>query len=183
MEDLDAQVAQEGEGGPLRKLYCKMLPYLDINQNIKSGWRHLHSSLSGIGLRKLPTEVVIGRINLYPQHYNTPSIIWTKLSISLQCLQLEAGSNYCQLLTTYRPIGPLTTPSWVRSFWKAFDHCEIKWILTILYNQSHEKKMNYYTTSSANLTLPPKNYSVSTAVILHGISSSFWTWQALMVSH
>ena len=56
VEDLDAQ---EDEGRPPRKLYRKILLYFSVNQNIKSGWRHLYSSFSGIGFRKPPTEVVI----------------------------------------------------------------------------------------------------------------------------
>ena len=123
VEDLEAE---EDEGGHLRKLYRKMLPYLGVNRNIKSGWRHLHSSFSGIGLRKLLTEVVIGRINLFLQHYDTPSTLGKKLTISLQCLQLEAGTNGCPLITPYHPMGPLTTPSWVRSFWQGLDYYNVK---------------------------------------------------------
>ena len=123
VEDLEAE---EDEGGHLRKLYRRMLPYLGVNRNIKAGWRHLHSSFSGIGLRKLLTEVVIGRINLFLQHYDTPSTLGKKLTISLQCLQLEAGTNGCPLLTPYHPMGPLTTPSWVRSFWQGLDYYNVK---------------------------------------------------------
>jgi len=112
----------EAEGGLLRKLYRRMLPLLGVNRNIKSGWRHLHSSFGGIGLRKLLVEVVIGRINVFIQHYNTPSTLGNKLTISLGCLQLEAGTNICPLITPYHPIGPLTTPCWMRSFWECLDH-------------------------------------------------------------
>ncbi len=113
---------EEEEGGPLRKLYRKMLPYLGVNRNIKFGWRHLHSSFGGIGLRKLLTEVAIGRINLFVQHYNAPSPLGKKLTTSLEGLQLEAGTNICPLLVNYHPMGPITTPCWVRSFWECLDH-------------------------------------------------------------
>ena len=72
MEDLEAE---EDKGGYLRKLYRKMLPYLGIYRNIKSGWRHLHSSFSGIGLRKLLIEVVIGRINLFYSTTTLPQLL------------------------------------------------------------------------------------------------------------
>ena len=60
--------AAEAKHGPLRKLAYKMLPFLGVNRKIKSGWRHLHSSFGGIGLRKILVEVVIARINIFLQH-------------------------------------------------------------------------------------------------------------------
>ena len=119
VEDLEDQ---EDEGGPLRKIYRKMLPFLGINRNIKAGWRHLHTTFGGIGLRKLLSEVVISRLNLFLQHYDTPSTLGLKLNISLQSMQLEAGTAGCPLLTSYRPLGPLTTPCWCRSLWEGLDH-------------------------------------------------------------
>ena len=76
--------------------------------------------------QKLLAEVVIGRINLILQHYNAHSTLGRKLYISLQCLQLEAGMNWCPLLTPYQHIGSLSTPPWVHSLWKALDHYGIK---------------------------------------------------------
>ena len=55
-----------------------------------------------------------------------------------------------------------------------------KWTLIILCNQSHEKKMNYYTVSSVVLTLPLWNYSVSITVELPGSSCSSLIWPAQM---
>ena len=75
-------VGQEAEGGPLRKAYRRMLPYLGVNRNIKAGWRHLPSTFGGIGLRKLLSEVVIARLNLFLQHYNI-SLPWGQSSQSL----------------------------------------------------------------------------------------------------
>ena len=115
----------EAEGGLFRKVYRKMLPFLGVNCNIKAGWHHTYSSFGGIGLRKLLVEVVIGRINIFLQHYDTPSTLGNKLTISLQCLQLEAGTNTCPLMMSYHPMGPLTTPCWARSFWESLDHYKI----------------------------------------------------------
>ena len=115
-------VGQEAEGGPLRKAYRRMLPYLGVNRNIKAGWRHLPSIFGGIGLRKLLSEVVIARLNLFLQHYNTPSTLGSKLTISLQCLQLEIGSENCHLLELFQHLGPLATSCWCKSFWESLDH-------------------------------------------------------------
>jgi hypothetical protein len=115
-------VGQEAEGGPLRKAYRRMLPYLGVNRNIKAGWRHLPSTFGGIGLRKLLSEVVIARLNLFLQHYNTPSTLGSKLTISLQCLQLEIGSDKCPLLEPFQHLGPLATSCWCKSFWESLDH-------------------------------------------------------------
>ena len=87
-----------------------MLPYLGINRNIKAGWRHLHTTFGGIGLRKLLSEVIISRLNLFLQHYDTPSTLGQKLNISLQAMQLEAGSGLPLahlLLTTWTPHYPV----------------------------------------------------------------------------
>ena len=65
----------EATGDRLRTIYRNMLSYLGVNKNIMAEWRHLYTSFGGIGLRKLLTEVVIARINLFIQHYNTPSTL------------------------------------------------------------------------------------------------------------
>ncbi len=93
----------------MRKQVFKMLPFLNVNRHIKSGWRHLHSTFGGIGLQSSLVETVIARINLFIQHYNTPSSLGTKLTISLEALQLEAGFNQCPLEMPFQPMGPLTT--------------------------------------------------------------------------
>ena len=115
-----------GPGGRLRKIYHKMLSYLGVNRNIKAEWRHLHTSFGGVGLRKLLTEVVIACINLFIQHYNTPSTLGKKLTISLEALQLEVGSDRCPLLIPYCPLGLLATLCWCRSFWESLDYYKFK---------------------------------------------------------
>ena len=116
----------EAPKGRLRAIYHTMLSFLGVNKTIKAEWRHLHTSFGGIGLRKLLIEVVIARINLFVQHYNTPSTLGAKLSISLEALQLEVGSDRCPLLIPYRPLGPLATSCWCRSFWESLDHYDFK---------------------------------------------------------
>ena len=103
-------LGQESKGQPLRKVYIKMLPYLEVNINIKVVWRHLHRTFGLIRPRCQLTEVAIGRINLFVQQYNTPSTLGRKLTVSLQALHLEAGTKVCPLLTTFQPPGPLKTP-------------------------------------------------------------------------
>ncbi len=56
----------------------------------------------GVGLRKLLMEVVIARINLFLQHYGTPSTLGSKLNFMIQHLQLEVGINICPLDIPYQ---------------------------------------------------------------------------------
>ena len=111
----------EDEGGALRKVYHGMLSYLGVNRNIKAEWRHLPSTFGGVGLRKLLVEVLIGRVNLFIQHYGTSSTLGQKLTISLEALQLEVGMRTCPLNKPYHPLGPLSTPCWCRSLWESLD--------------------------------------------------------------
>ena len=126
VEDLENH---EDKGGLLRRVYRRILPYLGINKKIKAGWRHLHTTFGGIGLRKLLFEGGISCLNLFLQHYDTPSTLGQKLNILLQAMQLEAGTVGCPLLTSYRPIGPLTTPCWCRSVWEGLDHYDFSFHL------------------------------------------------------
>ncbi len=80
-------------GGFLCKHYRRMLPLLGVNCNIKGEWSHLPSTFCSMGLQKLLAEVVITWINLFLQHYGTPSTLGTKLDFTIQHLQLEVGTN------------------------------------------------------------------------------------------
>ena len=59
----------------LRKLYRRMLPRLGINRNIGLGWRHISTTFGGVGIKRLLPEIVIGRVNLFLQHYGSRSKI------------------------------------------------------------------------------------------------------------
>ena len=92
VEDLRAE---EEKGGMLCKKIFKMLPFLNVNRHIKSGWHHLHSTFGRIGLRQILVDTVIAHLNLFIQHYRTCLSIGRKLTISLEAMQLEAGFNCC----------------------------------------------------------------------------------------
>jgi len=47
----------------------------------------------------------------------------SKLTISLQCLQLEIKSDKCPLFEPFQHLGTLTTSCWCNSFWESLDHC------------------------------------------------------------
>ena len=113
VEDLDKA---EETGCFLRSTYRKMLPFLGVNRNIKGEVRHFLSPFEGIGLRRLLPGVVIARINLFLQHYGTPSTLGIELNMVLQNLQLKIGTNKCPLHLPYEPWGKSITPSWIRSF-------------------------------------------------------------------
>ena len=93
----------------LQALYHRVLLRLGVNRNIKFGWRHLPSTFGGIGLRRLLPEILIAQINLCVQHYGADSNIGRCLSISLECLQLEAGTVGHPPVHPFHPLGPLTT--------------------------------------------------------------------------
>ena len=69
---------------------------------------------------------MIARLNIFIQHYQTPSSLGTKITISLEALQLEAGFNCCPLEMPFYPMGPLTTHCWCRSFWESLDYFGFK---------------------------------------------------------
>jgi len=56
------------------------------------------------------------------QHYKTPLTLGQKLTISLEALQLEVGTNVCPLLTSFHPLDPLTTSCCCKSLWDGLDH-------------------------------------------------------------
>ena len=58
---------------------------------------------STVSLTKFLIEVVIGHINLFLQHYDSPSTLGKKLAISIQCLQLEAGMDVMPHLNPMPP--------------------------------------------------------------------------------
>ena len=118
-EVMDDRLAPEGDDTKgkerrysLRRLYRRMLPRLGVNRNIGLGWRHISTTFGGVGLKRLLPEIVIGRINLFLQHYGSRSKIATSLNISLHELQREAGLPGCPLNTPFGPLGKHTTPCW-----------------------------------------------------------------------
>ena len=68
------------------------------------------------------TEVVIGRVNMFLQHFRAPTTLGTKLQMSLEALQLEAGYRDCPFHHPYKSHGPLTTHCWCRLLWESLDH-------------------------------------------------------------
>ena len=116
---------------PLWAIYRRMLARLGINRNVKRGWRHISQLYGGIGLRRMLPEITIARINLFLQHYKSPSAVGMNLTSSLEHLQLEAGYENCPLHRPFHPLGELTTPCWMKSLWKSLDCCNIK--LTVDY--------------------------------------------------
>ena len=106
-EDDDAKIKRRKLS--LRAIVRRMLPKLGVNRNVKRGWRHLGQLYGSIGLRKLFPEIPIARINLFLQHYRSPSSVGTSLVASMKHLQLEVGFINCPLDRPYHPLGPLTT--------------------------------------------------------------------------
>ena len=95
-----------------------LLNILGIARTAKKGWRKLHTTFGGFGLRNLATEQLIERLNLLLQHYNTCSPVSDKLNASLKYLQLKLGTNKCPLDLQYEEWGYLAPLSWINMLWK-----------------------------------------------------------------
>ena len=103
-----------------------MLPYLGVNRNIRTGWRCLHRSFLGIGLFNFEIELLIQRVNMFIQHFDSPYDLGITLRTTLELVQLEAGLTQCPLVCPFYPVGEYVTHCWVRSFWRALDKFGLK---------------------------------------------------------
>jgi hypothetical protein len=85
-----------------------------------------HRSFLGIGLFNFDIEVMIQRINLFLQHYDSPYDIGITLRATMELVQLEAGLRDCPLNHSFQKYGAGVTHSWFRSFWQACDFFGLK---------------------------------------------------------
>ena len=111
--------------GILNDVDFQLLPLLNVNRHIRTGWRKLHQSFGGIGLLHLPTEKLICRLNILQQHYGTQSIVGQKLSCSLHWLQLQLGHNDNPLLLDYSQWNHLTCRSWWVELWQSLHNTPV----------------------------------------------------------
>ena len=114
----------------LQDSYRSMLPFLGANRNIKIGWRTLPCSFLGIGLFDFSTELMIQRVNLFLQHYDSPFDVGISLRAVMELVQLEAGFADCPLNHPFYPVGNYVTHCWFRSFWQAMDKFRCKMFLS-----------------------------------------------------
>ena len=115
----------------LQRLEYQLLPQLGVNRHIKTGWRRLHQTFGGVGLIDLPVEQFICRINIFMQHYGTPTALGHKLSTSLHWLQLQIGSLDSPLSLPYSKWAHLSPLCWTKCFWESI--CRYKVDMRILY--------------------------------------------------
>ena len=104
----------------------RLLPQLGVNRHIKSGWRRVHQTFGGVGLIDLSVEQVICRINIFMQHYGTPSSLGHKLSTSLHWLQLQIGCLDSPFLLPYETWAHLSPICWTKCFWESLDHFQVE---------------------------------------------------------
>ena len=116
----------EDAEGILNDIDFQLLPLLNVNRHIRTGWRKLHQLFGGIGLLHLPTEQLICRLNILQQHYGTQSIVGQKLSCSLHWLQLQLGHNDNPLLLDYSQWNHLTCRSWWVELWQSLHNSPVK---------------------------------------------------------
>ena len=107
----------------LDKQEYQMVNCLGIASTISKGWRKLHSTFGGVGLFNLSTEQLIERINLLQQHYENGTLLSSKLSASLACLQLQLGTNVCPFDLEYDKWSHFAPLSWVKMLWRTLHVC------------------------------------------------------------
>ena len=109
----------------LQPLEFRMLPHLGVNRHIKSGWRRIHQTFGGVGLIDLPVEQFICRVNIFMQHYGTPSSLGHKLSTSIHWLQLQVGCLDCPLSLPYSTWSHLSPICWTKCFWESLQYYQV----------------------------------------------------------
>jgi hypothetical protein len=91
---------------PANKLLDKedyrTLNILGVVRTVRRGLRKLHTMFGGFGLFNLAMEQLISRINMFFQHYHTPSNISKKLDLSLHYLQLQTDTPHNPLTLDYK---------------------------------------------------------------------------------
>ena len=117
----------------LGDLEFTLLPLLNVNRHIRTGWRRLHQSFGGIGLLHLPTEQLICRLNILQQHYGTSSTVGKKLSCSLHWLQVQLGHDDNPLLLDYARWNHLTCRTWWVELWQSLQNSPVH--LSLIYNR------------------------------------------------
>ena len=83
----------EEVAGFLQDFSYKMLPNMGVNRKIKTGWRTIHRAFCGIGLFDFDTELLIARLNIFLQHFDSPLPIGITLHACLEAVQLKADSE------------------------------------------------------------------------------------------
>jgi hypothetical protein len=109
----------------LQQMEFRILPHLGVNRHIKKGWRHIHQTFGGVGLIDLPVEQFICRVNIFMQHYGTPSSLGHKLSTSIHWLQLQIGCLECPLSLPYSTWAHLSPICWTKCFWESLQYYKV----------------------------------------------------------
>ena len=114
---------------PANKLLDKedyiMLNILGVVRTVHCGLWKIHTTFGGFGLFNLATEQLISRINMFFQHYHTPSNISKKLDMSLHYIQLQTGTPHNPLTLDYEKRGFLAPLLWVKMLWHSLQHFDI----------------------------------------------------------
>ncbi len=130
----------------LSNIDFQLLPLLNVNRHIRSGWRQLHQTFGGIGLLHLPTEQLICHFNILQQHYGTQSTVGQKLTCSLHWLQLQLGHNDNPLLLDYSKWHHLTCRSWWVELWQSLHNSPVQ--LRLSYGRQLPPRRNDVTIMS-----------------------------------
>ena len=146
----------------LRDVDYMLLPLLNVNRHVRTGWRRLHQSFGGIGLLHLPTEQLICRLNILQQHFATNSTIGLKLSCSLHWLQIQLGHDDNPLLLDYSKWGKLTCRSWWVELWESLHGSPIR--ISLKYKRQRRPRQNDRTIME---TLMEQNIPTSAMISMN----------------
>ena len=93
-------------------LEYKMLSSLGVNRNIKRERQTIPCTFGGVGMFSLPVEQIICCLNMLVHHFDVPSVLRQKFTTSLECLQIELGTNENPLTLDYTTYECLATKCW-----------------------------------------------------------------------
>jgi hypothetical protein len=103
----------------------KLLNVLGVLWNITKGLRRLHTTFGSFGLFSLPTEQLIGQVNILMQHDHASTNLGRKLNALLRYLQLQLGTPHNPFTLEYHKWGHTAQLSWVKMCWRLLQHFDI----------------------------------------------------------
>ncbi len=102
----------------LRKPYFKLLSLCGVNRNIRADFRQLPAGFYGIGLPHPGIEATVAALNLFLQHYGSPTLLGRQLQASYEAFALELGLSNTPFQESFGKYSGHCTSSWVRSLWE-----------------------------------------------------------------
>jgi hypothetical protein len=156
---------QDELDGFLQESYRDMLPNLGVNRNIMRGWCTLHRSFLGIGigLFDFDVEIMIQRVNLFMQHYDSPYDIGITLRATMELVQLKQGSMTVLSITHFLPMGIMSPTAGSVPSGEPWTDLNSDSFWTILQSLCHVNEITFLLTFTECLVL-----TMSFKSLIHG---------------